>query len=183
MDFETAVRNVVATSRRLAQMDPQDEAVDRTVKELQEQVQWMGQIEKPGGFKGSFGENSYKDDVKFIGEQIKKLHGAAVVPARNYQRMVAILAGLGRAHQIASRPQNAEIRPRIVEIVKHVAGVFSKIDTTEDLEKPLEQIEKAVHSLYGDQSKNSTFYFDRRNKGHHGDKDASVYDKKPPHYK
>jgi len=183
MDLKTATRNIVALSRRLAESDPQDEAVARTVKELQEQVQWMNQIEKPGGFKGSFGENSYKNDISFIGEQVKKLHSAAVVPARNYQRMVAILAGLGRAVQVASRPQNAELRPRVAECVRQVAGIFSKIDTTEELDKPLEAIEKAVHGLYGDQSKNGTYYFDRRGKGHHDEKEAGVYDRKPNGYK
>jgi hypothetical protein len=172
MDFETGLKQLVATSRRLAETDPQDEAVQRVVDELHKQVQWLGQIEKPTGYKnkgefGSFGDNSLKDDIDFVGEQVKRLKSAAEPAAKNYQRIVAILAGLNKAVEIAKRPQYAGMRPQIALIVEKVAGVFKNVDTVEDLEKPLESIEKAVHGLYGDQSKNSTYYFDRRNKGHH----------------
>ena len=169
MDFATGLRQVQANAHRLAETDPQDEAVARVVDELHKQVQWLGQIEKPTGYKANedFGANSLKDDISFIGEQVKRLKSAAEPAARNYQRIVAILAGLQRATEIAKRPQYAAMRPRIAQIVEKVAGVFQCVDTVEDLEKPLEAIEKAVHGLYGDQSKNGTYYFDRRGKGHH----------------
>src|SRR5271163_2208540 len=172
MDYSEGLRTITATARRLAESDPQSEAIQRTVDELQAQVKWLGQIEKPTGYKnkgefGSFGENSMKDDISFIGEQVKKLKSAAEPAARNYTRIVSILAGLQRAVEIAKRPQYAALRPRIALIVQKTAGIFQEVDTVEDIDKPLEQIEKAVHGLYGDQSKNSTYYFDRRNKGHH----------------
>ncbi len=169
MDYETGLKTILATSKRLADSDPQDEAVGRVIAELQEQVKWLGQIEKPTGYKtkGDFGENSLKDDISFIGEQVDRLRSAAETPARNYQRITAILSGLKQATEIAKRPQYAAMRPRIAQIVQQVAGVFKEVDTVEDLDKPLESIEKAVHGLYGDQGKNSTYYFDRRNKGHH----------------
>lgn len=169
MDYETGLRQIQATARRLAETDPQSEAVQRVVDELQSQVQWLGQIEKPTGYKANedFGANSLKNDISFIGEQVKKLKSAAEPAARNYQRIVSILAGLQRAVEISKRPQFAAMRPKIATIVQKTAGVFECVDTVEDLDKPLEQIEKAVHGLYGDQSKNSTYYFDRRGKGHH----------------
>lgn len=172
MDYETGIRQLQATARRLAETDPQSEAVQRVCDELQAQVQWLGQIEKPTGYKnkgefGSYGDNSLKDDISFIGEQVKKLKSAAEPAAKNYTRIVSILAGLQRAIEISKRPQFAALRPKIATIVQKTAGVFECVDTVEDLDKPLEQIEKAVHGLYGDQSKNSTYYFDRRGKGHH----------------
>ena len=106
-------------------------------------------------------------------DQIDKMRAAAVVPASNYGRVVSILDGLRHAALLASRPQNAAVRPQIASIVKKMAGVFKDIDTVQDLDKPLEQIEKAVHGLYGDQGKNATFYFERRGKGHHGEADKA----------
>lgn len=169
MDYESGLRQIAATAHRLAETDPQSDAVQRVVDELHKQVQWLGQIEKPTGYKANedFGANSLKDDISFIGEQVKRLKSAAEPAAKNYTRVVSILAGLQRAIEIAKRPQYAALRPRISAIVEKVAGAFECIDTVEDLDKPLEQIEKAVHGLYGDQSSNATYYFDRRGKGHH----------------
>lgn len=163
---QTAIRNLVAASRHLAEMDPQDEAVERTVQQLTENANLLREL--AGKDKSSpWGKGSMDDDVAFIGEQIKKLKAAAAVPARNYRRIHNILDGLEKVWISASRPQNAEVRPKVASVVKKVAGIFAEVDTVDDLDKPLEQIEKAVHGLYGDQSKNSTYYFDRRGKGHH----------------
>lgn len=171
MDYETCVRQLTATAHRLAETDPQSEAVQRSVDELKAQVKWLSQIEKPTGYKANenFGEHSLKDDIAFVGEQVKRMKSAALPSAKNYARIVSILSGLERASEIAKRPQYAAMRPRIALIVQKVAGVFAEVDTVQDLDKPLETIEKAVHGLYGDQSKNSTFYFDRRGKGHHSE--------------
>jgi len=168
MNNHAQVKKVIAAVKRLAETDPQSEAVSRTVDVLQAEAQLLGGgVEKPAGFKGSFGENSSKQDADFLKEQIKKLHSAAVGPAARYQRILAITAGLHRALLASEKPQFAGLRPRIAKIAEHVAGVFAEVDTVADLDKDLEAIEKAVHGLYGDQSKNSTFYFDRRGKGHH----------------
>jgi hypothetical protein len=161
-------RSLLAATRRLAQMDPQDEAVARTVQGLQEQIaQLTTEVEKPTGEKNSFGDNSRKQDVKFLKDQISKLKSAAEAPAKNYLRIEEILKGLHRAVEASERPQYAALRPRISTIVEKLAGVFSEVDTVQDLDKPLSAIEKAVHGLYGDQSSNATYYFDRRGKGHH----------------
>lgn len=157
---------LIATAKKLAQMDPQDEAVAATVAELEDVCTQLGEQQREAQ-KGSFGQQSMKDDMVAIGEQIDKLHAAALVPASNYARIVSILGGLKRAAMASARPQNAEIRPRVADAVRKVAGIFAEVDTVQDLNKPLEAIEKAVHSLYGDQSKNSTFYLERRGKGHH----------------
>ena len=162
-------RKIVATISRLAQMDPLDEAVAQTVQILTHEVNLLSS-EKPASRQGSFDDTSAKSDLKVIGEQIKKLHSAAIVPARNYARMTSILVGLHRAHEASGRPAYAHLRPRIANIIEKVAGVFSEIDTVQDLEKPLEAIEKAVHGLYGpSQSNNDAYMFDRKGKGHHGE--------------
>lgn len=161
------MKTILASVRKLAQMDPQDAAVDATVEELRANVSLIS--EKAGDSEDGHAKDSMKDDVSFINDQISKLHAAASAPARNYQRVLAIVAGLARAAKAAEQPRNAAVRPRIAGLVAKVAGVFAQIDMVEDLDKPLEAIEKAVHSLYGDQSKNSTFYLGRRGKGHQGE--------------
>jgi len=164
-------RSLLASARKLAQMDPQDEAVSKTVDGLKEQIaQLTSMVDKPTGEKNSHGDQSRKDDVDFLKGQISKLQQAAELPARNYTRISEILKGLLRAAQASERPQYAAVRPRISAIVAKLAGVFAEVDTVQDLDKPLEAIEKAVHGLYGDQGKNSTYYFDRRGKGHHSEK-------------
>jgi len=175
--MENVRKQIVASLHKLAQMDPQDAAVDATVDQLKEQISQLTSesagAEKPAGESHSWGDDSKKDDVSFLKDQIGKLQSAAEKPAKNYLRITSILAGLRRAAIIAERPQYVAMRPQIASIVSKVAGVFAEVDTTEDLDKPLEQIEKAVHGLYGDQSSNATYYFDRRGKGHHSDGDAS----------
>jgi hypothetical protein len=159
----------VASARHLAQLDPQDEAVGRTIGGLEEQIALLKtKVDKPAGEKNSFNAYSRKQDIDALGGQIDKLRSAALIPAANYQRIVQILSGLKEAHIASQRPENAEVRPRIAEVTEKLAGIFAEVDTVADLDKPLEQIEKAVHQLYGDQSKNGTFYINRRGKGHHG---------------
>lgn len=166
---ESAVRNLIAAASRLAEMDPQDEAVSRTVDGLNENVKLLKELAREDK-SSPWGAQSMKDDIDSIGEQIKRLKSAAAVPAANYRRIYDILSSLERAWEVASRPQNAAIRPKLAATTSRIAGIFAEVDTVQDLDKPLSAIEKAVHSLYGDQSSNSTYYFDRRNKGHHGDK-------------
>jgi len=161
------VKKLAVTVRRLAQSDPQDAAVSETVDEMHAGIDLLTKgVEKPAGAPGSFGEKSLQDDASFVADQISKLKAAAAVPAKNYARIFNVLAGLQKAAEIAKRPQYAALRPRIATIIEKVAGLFAEVDTVADLDKPLEAIEKAVHGLYGDQSKNSTFYLDRRGKGH-----------------
>ena len=171
----TALKNVVTASRHLANMDPEDEAVSRVVNHLQEQAGLLRELitKRPtpdtAPSNRGWGRDSMENDIEFIGHQIQKLKSAASTPARNYARIVRICDGLTAIASSARKPENYGVRPKIANIVKKVAGVFSEVDTVEDLEKPLDQIEKAVHSLYGDQSKNDTYYFDRRGKGHHSE--------------
>ena len=93
----------------------------------------------------SWGEESMKDDVEFIGKQVQRLKAAAAVPARNYSRIVSICDGLREVAVAARRPENAAVRPKLAGIVKRVAGIFSEVDTVDDLD------------------------FERRGKGHHGE--------------
>jgi hypothetical protein len=168
MSKQEILRNVIASSKRLAEMDPQDEAIKGTVEQLERSIGLLSEDAKAEP-KDSWGEHSMKKDMEFLGEQIKKLKAAAVTPARNYTRIVNITDGLHNAFVAAQKPQNAKMRPHLVSIVKKVAGIFAEVDTVEDLDKPLEDIEKAVHKLYGDQSSNACYYFERRSRGHHGE--------------
>jgi hypothetical protein len=165
---QDTIKSLLATTKRLAESDPQDEAVARTVQVMQEQIaQLTSEVEKPAGENNSFGKNSRKQDVDFLRNQITRLKAAAMVPASNYRRIVTILGDLSRVASLAERPQNAAIRPQLAAAVEKLAGVFAEVDTVQDLDKDLEAIEKAVHGLYGDQSSNAMAYFDRRGKGHH----------------
>lgn len=166
-----AVQNAVSASRILAECDPQSEAVDRAVKNLQDQVGLLNELARADK-NSPWGEASMKDDVTFIGEQIKKLRAAAAQPASNYRRILTITDQLRDVWTTAAKPHNAAIRPRVARLLQQVAGVFAEVDTVKDLDKPLEAIEKAIHGLYGDQSKNDLWYFGRRGKGHHDKPDA-----------
>ena len=158
-------KKIIAATRDLVKMDPQDESVQQAVASIKEQVgQLASDVEDTSQVASS------NEDVEFMKGQISKLQQAAEIPSNNYMRIVEILKGLSVAAKACERPQYAALRPRISSIIEKVAGVFSEVDTVQDLDKPLEAIEKAVHGLYGDQSKNSTFYFDRRGKGHHSEK-------------
>lgn len=154
---------LVAAVKKLSSTDPNNPATKAALTEVMAAVDALSVSDKAPVVA------TQDIDVNFLMEQVKKLHQAAETPIKNYSRMMSITAGLGRAIEISKRPQNAEVRPRIATIVEKVAGLFAEVDTAEDLDRPLAEIEKAVHSLYGDQSKNSTLYFDRRNKGHHSD--------------
>ena len=69
-------------------------------------------------------------------------------------------------HAVASRPQNIKMMPRVAEIVKKVAGAFSQVDTIQDLDRDLSEIEAAVHKLYSQsQSLNDFAMFGRKNRG------------------
>jgi len=158
------VKKIVGASRHLAEMNPQDEAVGRTVEYLQKQTSLLAEQAREDR---GWGEKSMKDDIEFINKQIQKLKAAALAPIKNYQRIIRIIDGLDKVHKLASRPQNVGVRPRVVELVRKTAGVFAEVDTVQDLDKPLEAIEKAVHSLYGDQNSPNTYNFEARGKGHH----------------
>lgn len=148
------IRAIVATVKTLSATDPMNPDVVALVDELVSLVNGPSTV-------------ASDVDLDFVYRQIKKLHQAAEIPTKNYGRILAISASLGRAVQIARRPQNAAIRPKLASLVAKVAGLFAEVDTVEDLDKPLEQIEKAVHALYGDQNDPHTYNFVERGKGHH----------------
>ena len=163
--FDTATKKMLATINRLAEIDPQDEAVNRTVEELQESVNLLKELSREDR---EWGKKSMEDDSDFMLEQIKQLKAAAMVPANNYRKIVEICDLLKKVALDSRRPENANVKKHLATAIRKISGIFAEVDTVKDLDKPLDQISKAVHSLYGDQSKNQTFYFDRRNKGHHG---------------
>ena len=109
-------------------------------------------------------------DMVKAADAVGRLYQAAGTTMRNYEKILGILEGLHSVIKVAAKPQNVAVRPRVASLVEKTAGVFALCDTVQDLDRPLADIEKAVHALYGDQSKNSTFYFDRRGKGHHDEK-------------
>ena len=164
---EKLVRELVESINRLAATNPTGPAVGARANEIFAKVNAV----KTASVRREVApaRREIAVDNPSIVDQIDKMRSAAVVPASNYGRVVSILDGLRHAALLAGRPQNAAMRPQIASIVRKMAGVFKDIDTVQDLDKPLETIEKAVHGLYGDQSKNSCYYFDRRGKGHHGE--------------
>ena len=171
-DTPDSVKEILAFTRKLAEMDPKDDAVSRAVKGLESQIAILREQMK--GTR-SWAKDSMSSDIEYLQEEIKRMKAAAEIPAKNWQRVISILDGLHRAATLAVRPQNSEVAPRIKEITAKVAGLFKEIDTAEDIaEKSLEEIEKAVANMYGDQSKNSTYY-KLDTKGHHAEK----YDKEP----
>ena len=164
------VKKLVAAVKRIAEMDPQDAAVDATVKEMKMESELLG--EKLAETESAPVVHSMEQDQKSIAEQIDRLHEAAVQPAKNYVRITNILRGLKQASVIAQRPQNAAVRPRIAQLVAKTAGLFAEVDTMADLSKPLADIEAAVHKLYGPHLNSPNAYmFKKNSKGFHGKDD------------
>lgn len=102
-----------------------------------------------------------------IDKYIARLRIAAEAPIKNYKRILSILDKVESLNKIASLPQNSEVRPRIAAIVKKIAGVFAEVDSVHDLDKPLTQIEKAIASIYKDQSSNTNCFFERKGLKNH----------------
>ena len=104
-----------------------------------------------------------------VASQVREMREAAVASMVRYRRIAGVLESLESVVSEAKKPQNAAVRRLVASAVGKTAGVFAQVDSVEDLDKPLEAIEKAVSSLYGNPAKNSSLYFGRRGKGHHGD--------------
>ena len=162
---------VIKSVNRLAATDPSGPGVEERAREL---VASVGKLKSAVDAdpaperKVAPAKSEFVVENPSVLEEIDLMRSAAAKPAERYGRVIAILDGLRHAAVLAGRPQNAAVRPQIAAIVKKVAGVFAEVDTVQDLDKPLEQIERAVHGLYGNQSSNSCYYFDRRGKGGHG---------------
>jgi hypothetical protein len=166
------IKQILASSVKLAESDPQDEAVARAVKGLESQVSILRDQMKGSR---SWSKDSMQSDIDSLGNQISRLKKAAEIPAKNWKQIVNITEGLHRAAIIASQPQNhnPETISKLKEITAKVAGLFQEIDTTDDMAgKSLSEIEAAVAKLYGDQSNNKSFY-GLSNRGHHTKKDLS----------
>lgn len=154
------IKNLVESVNRLAATDPNSDHVQSRVDEIMKTASAVKTAA------------TATKETAVIG-QIDKMRSAAVVPASNYGRVVRILDGLRHAAVLAQEPQNEPVREQIASIVNKVAGVFAEIDTVQDLDKPLAEVESAVHALYGKQfgeqgqSSNKMSYFERRGKGFH----------------
>jgi F0F1-type ATP synthase alpha subunit len=171
MNHESIVSDLVASSRRLAGMTPessQEEAIKRTVDGMKRQVdvirEQMGEAQK-----GSFVKDTMADDIDALKHQMQVLHHAAERPARNYQKIISIIAGVNRLLDAVSRAENAHLRPRAVQVATKIAGIFAEVDTAEDLDVPLEKIETAVHKLYNNGKLNDpkSYNFSQTGRGHH----------------
>lgn len=169
---EENAKNLLAASKHLAETDPQSDAVSNAVRGLQNQITII-KDQMSSAKKDTFGHNSMQQDVDHLQNEISRMKSAAEIPAHNWKRIYSIIEGLHRVAILAARPQNIKLIPDLQRLTAKVAGIFQEVDTTDDLDKPLDAIEKAVHALYGDQSQNSTYYFDRRGKGHHEKSDLS----------
>lgn len=165
------VKQILASTVKLAESDPQDDAIAKTVKGLQDQVSILRDQMKGSR---SWSKDSMQNDMDFLGNQISRLKKAAEIPANNWKKILNITEGLHRAVVIASKPQNhsPETVSKLKSAIAKVAGLFQEIDTTEDLNRPLAEIEAAVAKLYGNLSDNSSFY-KLSDRGHHTKKDMS----------
>jgi len=155
----SSISRISSLIQQLASTDPKNPEVEVITNML---VTELGS--------GHTASDSMNPDV-LLG-QIKKLHTAAVVPAANYAKIANITAGLARLVEISRRPQNSKMRPRVAQIVSRLAGIFSECDTADELSShSLLEIEEAVHKLYsnGTLNKPSTYNFQTRGKGHHGE--------------
>jgi type I site-specific restriction endonuclease len=171
--IQESVKILVASTQRLAEMDPKDDAIARSVKNLEQQVSMLREQLKGSR---SWSKNSMEHDIEFLQEEIKRLRSAAEIPLNNWKRINTIIEGLQRVAALASRPQNSELAPKIKELTIKIAGLFQEVDTSADLDRPLEQIQDAVSKLYGpDLNDPMAYMFEKRNKGHH----EKRYDKDP----
>lgn len=63
----------------------------------------------------------------------------------------------------ASEDIESDNKLRMARILDKMATIIEKVDLAEDfVNKPLAEVEAAVDAIYGDQSKNETYYFQRR---------------------
>lgn len=169
-------RNLVASVRKIAEADPQSSGVSALVEgleaqldALETQVEAISDLapaaeEAPAAEAPEAPEGSTETASTVFG-QLALLRSAAEAPLKNYQRIIALCSSLERVANIASRPQYAAARPHVASCVQKLAGIFSKVDTVEDLDKPLAQIESAIHSLYKNPNDPSTYNFSAKNKG------------------
>lgn len=157
-----ALQSVIASTKTLMSTDPTSPDVRQITSALLASTEELTKLATPTP------PSPDAQSFSLVASQVEKLHQAAIIPAKNYRRIAMITNQLKGVVKVASLPQNIALRPQIQEIVRKTAGIFSQIDTVEDLDVPLEQIEKAVHKLYGDQSSNSTYNFEARGKGNHG---------------
>lgn len=171
---------LVESINRLAATDPNGSMVDERVMEVLSKIAQVRTALDPAPSAPSAPPTSQPEPAPTVTieepasviDQIDAIRSAAAAPAERYNRVVSIMDGLRHAALLAQRPQNAAIRPRVASIVEKIAGVFAEIDTVKDLDKPLEQIESAVHSLYNGGKLNSpkTYMFEQRGVGHRSKK-------------
>lgn len=148
---------IASLVKDLVSKDPSDPSIVDALNKLSSE---MGLDSKP-----------LAGDPDTLLQEVRTLHKAATVPAKNYARVASITSDLARAIEISRRPQYAALRPHIANILQRLAGIFAQVDLAEDISShTLEEIETAVHKLYsnGAQNKPNTFNFEARGVGHRG---------------
>lgn len=165
--MNSAIESLRERVASLVALEPSDKSVVPHLAALVENIQAVEKSLTEKTASAPEVQSQASLDMVKAADAVGRLYQAAGTTKQNYERIMGILEGLHGAIKVAAKPQNVEVRPRIASLVEKTAGVFALCDTVQDLDRPLADIEKAVHSLYGDQSKNSTYYFDRRGKGHH----------------
>ena len=153
--MEKSLQTVIENVHRLAATDPNGGGVEDNVQSLFNSVNTLSEddpIIDPVG-------NSLIEQVDLM----RSLMSSAIA---KHQKVMEILNGVREAVELLELPANEPMRPRVASVVQKIAGVFAAVDTVADLEgKSLDEIENAVHKLYGNQALNSTFYTARRGKG------------------
>jgi len=167
-----ALRSLIASVRKVAEVDLSVNTneglaeVATAVDALEAQLASFGQkpAADPAETPAELASAPLDESGTLYGH-IASLRVAAEKPLKNYQRVVALCASLDKIARIAARPQYAAARPMIATCVTKLAGIFAQVDSVEDLDKPLEAIESAVHSLYKNPNDPSTYNFSAKNKG------------------
>lgn len=154
--MEKSLQTVIENVHRLAATDPVGDGVSNSVKTLFDSVNSL-KAEVPA-----------QTDSSSVIEQIDLMRSLVASSMNKHEKMMNILNGVRKAAELLQLPVNESMRPRVASVVQKIAGIFAEVDTVADLEgKSLEQIEKAVGSLYGNnQSLNKNFYFTRAGRGH-----------------
>ena len=153
------LQEVVNSVHRLAATDPTSEGVSNKVQSLYDSISDL-KLSEP--LDSTIGGS--------VIEQIDLMRSGIASSINKHQKVMNILDGIRTAAELVQLPQNELMRSRVASVVQKIAGVFAAVDSVADLEgKSLEAIQAAVHKLYGDQSKNGTFYTSRRGKGFSSD--------------
>lgn len=176
------IRCLLASVKKIAESEPTSSDLEALVDSLEDQLEALGaQVEALNALTSPESEEAPAEseetaeseeapaaqpkEASTIFDTLNEFRRASEVPVKNYLRINSICRSMEMAATLASRPQNASARPKLAAAVVKLAGLFAKVDTAEDLDRPLSEIENALQSLYKNPNDPSTYNFSERGKG------------------